>query len=75
MALLSHTQKQMQEKTTTVAAASAVGLNIHEEKSKILRYDTACNNRITLHGEALKDVNPLHIWAASLMNTVDLMQL
>ncbi|VDO91609.1 unnamed protein product [Schistosoma margrebowiei] len=37
-ALLSQTQQQMQEKTTSVAAASAsVGLNIHKEKSRILR--------------------------------------
>ncbi|VDP51791.1 unnamed protein product [Schistosoma margrebowiei] len=52
----SHTQQQMQEKTTSVAAASAaVGLNIHKRKSKILRYNTACNNRITLDGD-LEDV-------------------
>ncbi|VDP67389.1 unnamed protein product [Schistosoma mattheei] len=57
LALLSHTQQQMQEKTTSVA--TAVGLNIHKGKSKILRYNTACNNRITLDGEALKDVKAL----------------
>ncbi|VDP78692.1 unnamed protein product [Schistosoma mattheei] len=57
MALLSHTQQQMQKKTTTVAAASAaVGLNIHKEKSKILKYNTACTNQTTLDGEALEDV-------------------
>ncbi|VDP24839.1 unnamed protein product [Schistosoma curassoni] len=50
---LSHTQQQMQEKTTSVAA---VNLNIHKGKSEILRYNTACNNRITLDGEDLKDV-------------------
>ncbi|VDO71128.1 unnamed protein product [Schistosoma curassoni] len=56
-AFLSHTQQQMQEKTTSVAAASAaVGLDIHKEKSKILQYNTACINRITLDGEDLKDV-------------------
>ncbi|VDO58983.1 unnamed protein product [Schistosoma margrebowiei] len=39
LALLSHTKQQMHEKTTSVAAAStAVGLNIHKGKSKILRY-------------------------------------
>ncbi|VDO68059.1 unnamed protein product [Schistosoma curassoni] len=33
LAFLSHTQQQMQEKTTREAAASAtVGLNIHKEK-------------------------------------------
>ncbi|VDP00414.1 unnamed protein product [Schistosoma margrebowiei] len=47
----------MQEKTASVAAASAVlGLNIHKGKSKTLKYNTACNNRITLDGEDLKDL-------------------
>ncbi|VDP82519.1 unnamed protein product, partial [Schistosoma mattheei] len=41
------------EKTTSVAA---VGLNIQKEKSKILRYNTACNNPITIDGEALEDL-------------------
>ncbi|VDP17129.1 unnamed protein product [Schistosoma margrebowiei] len=53
LALLSHTQQQMQGKTNSVAAA--VGLNIHKWKSKILRYSTACNNRITFDVEALED--------------------
>ncbi|VDP70088.1 unnamed protein product [Schistosoma curassoni] len=57
LALLSQTQQQMQVKTTRAAAASiAVGLNIHKGKSKILRYNTACTNPITLHREALEDV-------------------
>ncbi|VDP29360.1 unnamed protein product [Schistosoma margrebowiei] len=57
LALLSQTQQQMQEKTTSVAAASAaVGLNIHKGKSEILRYNTACINRMTLDGEDLEDV-------------------
>ncbi|VDP61830.1 unnamed protein product [Schistosoma curassoni] len=57
LALLSHMQQQMQEKTTSIAAASAaVGLNIHKGKSRILRYNTANNNRITLNGEDLEDV-------------------
>ncbi|VDO69860.1 unnamed protein product [Schistosoma mattheei] len=35
LALLSHTQQQMQEKTTSVAPAStAVGLNIHNGKAR-----------------------------------------
>ncbi|VDP24931.1 unnamed protein product [Schistosoma margrebowiei] len=38
LALLPQTQQQMQEKTTSVAAASAAkGLNLHKGKSKILR--------------------------------------
>ncbi|VDP75257.1 unnamed protein product [Schistosoma mattheei] len=45
LALLSQTQQQMQEKTTSVAEASmAIGLNIHKWKSKILRYNTTCTN-------------------------------
>ncbi|VDO55444.1 unnamed protein product [Schistosoma margrebowiei] len=57
LALLSQTQQQMQEKTNSVAAASAaVGLNIHKGKSRILRYNTACINPVTIDGEALEDV-------------------
>ncbi|VDP42770.1 unnamed protein product [Schistosoma curassoni] len=52
-----HTQHQMQEKTTSVAAASAaVGLNMHKGKSKILQYNTAYNNPTTIDGEDLEDV-------------------
>ncbi|VDP71142.1 unnamed protein product [Schistosoma curassoni] len=47
----------MQEKTTSVVAASAaVGLNIHKGKSEIVRYNTACMNTITIDGEDLEDV-------------------
>ncbi|VDP16562.1 unnamed protein product [Schistosoma margrebowiei] len=57
LALLSRTQQQIQKKMTSVSATSAaVGLNIHKGKSKILRYNTACNNPITINGENLEDV-------------------
>ncbi|VDP08605.1 unnamed protein product [Schistosoma mattheei] len=57
MALLSQMQQQMQEKTTSVAAAStAVGLNTHKGKSKIPPYSTACLNSITIDEEDLEDV-------------------
>ncbi|VDP60717.1 unnamed protein product [Schistosoma mattheei] len=48
----------MQEKTTSVAAASAavVSLNIHKGKSEIRRYNTTCTNRTTVDGEDLKDI-------------------
>ncbi|VDP59682.1 unnamed protein product [Schistosoma mattheei] len=47
----------MQEKTNSVTAASAaVGLNKHKGKSKILRYNTACTNPITIDREDLEDV-------------------
>ncbi|VDP05730.1 unnamed protein product, partial [Schistosoma curassoni] len=56
-ALLLHMQQQMQEKTTSEAAASAaVGFNIHKGRSKILRHNTTCNNRITLDGDAVQDI-------------------
>ncbi|VDP30091.1 unnamed protein product [Schistosoma curassoni] len=55
--LLSQTQQQMKEKTNSVAAASAVvGLNIHNGKSKILRYNTAYINPVTVDGKDLEDV-------------------
>ncbi|VDP44838.1 unnamed protein product [Schistosoma margrebowiei] len=57
LALLSQTQQQMQKKTTSVAAASAaIGLNIHKGKIKVLRYNTACTNPITIDGEDLEVV-------------------
>ncbi|VDO91214.1 unnamed protein product [Schistosoma curassoni] len=47
----------MQEKTTNVAAVSAaLGVIIHKGKSKILQYNTACTNPITINGEDLEDV-------------------
>ncbi|VDP25067.1 unnamed protein product [Schistosoma curassoni] len=60
LVILSHTQKQMQEKTISVAVTSAaVGLNIHKGKSKILRYNTSFNGRITLDKEDFEDVKSL----------------
>ncbi|VDP81060.1 unnamed protein product [Schistosoma mattheei] len=57
LALLSQTQQQLQEKTTSIEAVSeAVGLNLHKGKSRILRYNTACTNPIAIDGEDLKDV-------------------
>ncbi|VDO50925.1 unnamed protein product [Schistosoma margrebowiei] len=57
LAVLSQSQRQMQEKTTSVVAASAtIGLNIHKGKSKVLRYNTACTNPITIDGEDSEDV-------------------
>ncbi|VDP25047.1 unnamed protein product [Schistosoma mattheei] len=57
LALLLHTQQRMQEKTTSVEPASAaLGLKIYKGKSKILQYNKASNNTITIDGEALEDV-------------------
>ncbi|VDP24478.1 unnamed protein product [Schistosoma margrebowiei] len=47
----------MQMKTTCIATASAsVGLNIHKEKSKILKYNAENINPIALDAETLEDV-------------------
>ncbi|VDO92130.1 unnamed protein product [Schistosoma margrebowiei] len=57
LALLSHTHQQMWIKTASVAAVSAsVGLNIHNGKTKVLKYNTETSNPITLDGETLEDV-------------------
>ncbi|VDP39340.1 unnamed protein product [Schistosoma mattheei] len=59
IALLSYTHKQMQMKTTSVAAFSAsVGLNIHNGKTNILKYNMENSNSITLDGETLEYVEP-----------------
>ncbi|VDP89040.1 unnamed protein product [Schistosoma mattheei] len=76
LALLSQTQQQMQEKTTSVAAASAtVGLNIHNGKSRILRYNTECNNPITLDGEDLEDIKTFTYLGGIIDEQGDLIQM
>ncbi|KAL3866275.1 hypothetical protein ACJMK2_043583 [Sinanodonta woodiana] len=48
LALLSHSQQQMQEKTNILAATSAqVGLNIHKDKTKILKINYTSKNPVT----------------------------
>ena len=57
LVLASHTHEQIQTKTTNEAAASAsIGRNIHNGKSKILKYNTENTRQITLDGETLEDV-------------------
>nr|KAG5692146.1 hypothetical protein BaRGS_020694 [Batillaria attramentaria] len=58
LALLSHTQQQMQEKTNMIADTSArLGLNIHKGKTKVLKVNAAANTGpIILEGEALEEV-------------------
>ncbi|VDO87700.1 unnamed protein product [Schistosoma margrebowiei] len=49
--------EQMQIKTASVAAVSAsVGLSIHKEKTKVLKFKTKNSNPIALDGETLEDV-------------------
>ncbi|VDO61586.1 unnamed protein product [Schistosoma margrebowiei] len=57
LALLSHTHKQMQIKTASVAAVFAsVGLSIHKGKTKVAKFKAKNSNSITLYGETLEDV-------------------
>ncbi|CAH2326140.1 Hypothetical predicted protein [Pelobates cultripes] len=60
LALLSHSQQQMQEKISVLAAALAqVGLIIHKEKTKILKIPKSNFSNIypiTLNGSPLKEV-------------------
>ncbi|VDP18748.1 unnamed protein product [Schistosoma margrebowiei] len=49
----------LEEQLAWSTASAAVGLNIHKGKSKILRYNTACTNPITIDGEDLGDVETL----------------
>ena len=57
LALLSHTQQQMQEKTTIIATYSAyLGHTIHKGKSKILKVNINNTTPIRLEGEALEEV-------------------
>ncbi|VDO96753.1 unnamed protein product [Schistosoma margrebowiei] len=51
---IAHTQQQIQEKTTSEAAA--VDHDIQKGKSKILEYYTVCTHQITLEEEALEDI-------------------
>ena len=58
LALLSHTQQQMQEKSNIVAEHSArLGLNIHRGKSKILKVNSTSTVSVTLGVEAMEEVN------------------
>ncbi|VDP82663.1 unnamed protein product [Schistosoma mattheei] len=58
LVLLSQSQQQMQEKTTSIAAGASTGvcLNIRKPERQILPYNTACTNPIKIDGEDLEDV-------------------
>lgn len=58
LALLSHTQQQMQEKTSIVADNSAsLGLHINRGKSKVFKTNASSNTPITVEGDALEEVD------------------
>ena len=57
LALLSHTQQQMQEKTNDVATTSAqIGLNIHRGKTKVLKVNADNSHPIKLEEQVLEEV-------------------
>ena len=56
LALLFHTQQQMQEKTSAVADPSARLENTHRGRSKILEVNAVRDTLITLEGEALGEM-------------------
>ena len=58
LALLSHSHKQMQEKTEQLNTVSTqLGLNINRSKTKIMKANTKNNNPITLNGEPLEETD------------------
>ena len=58
LALLSHTQQQIQDKTNILAKTSAsLGLNIHRGKTKLLKVNTGNTPAVTLNDEALEEVD------------------
>ena len=57
IALLSHNQQQMQEKTKDVATFSAqLGLNINKSKTKIMKINPSNHEHVHLAGKALEEV-------------------
>ena len=58
LALISHTQQQVQEKTNYVSQFSAcLGLYIHKGKSQVLKINTKSNTPILPKGSNLDDVD------------------
>ena len=70
LALLSHSHRQMQDKTTKLALISAqVGLKINKRKTKILRTNTTCEIPIMLEGETLEEVKDFR-YLGSIVDTL-----
>ncbi|VDO99631.1 unnamed protein product [Schistosoma margrebowiei] len=60
LALLPHTNQQIQVKTTSVATVcAAVGFNIHKRKTKIFKYNTENTDSITFDGETVEEMGTL----------------
>ena len=58
LALLSHTHRQMQEKTNSVKDSSAqIGLHINRGKTKVLKISTTITEPVQLDDDLLEEVN------------------
>ena len=69
LALLCHSHRQMQDKTTELALISErVGLKINKRKTKILRTNATCETPIMLEGETLEEVKDF-IYLGSIVDT------
>ncbi|KAI0235174.1 hypothetical protein LSAT2_014355 [Lamellibrachia satsuma] len=70
LALLSHSHRQMHDKTTELALISErVGLKINKRKTKILRTNTTCETPIMLEGETLEEVKDFR-YLGSIVDTL-----
>ena len=68
LALLTHNHRQMQDKTSVLANTSAqVGLDIHPQKTKILKINTSNPAPVTLDGNNLEEVETF-IYLGSVIN-------
>ena len=58
LALLAHSQEQIQEKTSRLRTASMkVGLEIHPRKTQLMKMNTPSTDPVTLNGEKLEEVD------------------
>ena len=58
LALLAHSQEQIQEKTSRLRTASMkVGLEIHPRKTQLMKMNTSSTDPVTLGGERLEEVD------------------
>ncbi|XP_062614917.1 uncharacterized protein LOC134276661 [Saccostrea cucullata] len=57
LALLSHNQSQMQDKTTRLATTSTgTGLKINSKKTELMKINTTVQTPVTVGGEPIKEV-------------------
>ena len=68
IALLSHNKRQMQDKTTLLAATSAgIGLQINQEKTELMKMNTTAQEPVTVGGQAIREVDSF-VYLGSVVN-------